>query len=193
MTRAGRSRTSSRCSAAMRLGARWRLSWRELRWSVETVVVAEPLPMALPAPIGYFASAASVSTSGTQLGSVGELEPICRTNPATRKTTANFARRDCLSLSRKGGQLQVLRARAYGGCPLCALSWSRRVWACSREPRLDHVATLANEWFVLNGDHRFLACVRPNGVKCGSHGATASAIASAIGCRASCHRARSSA
>jgi hypothetical protein len=41
--------------------------WRKLQWSVEMVTVPTTLPVALPTPLGYSASAASVSTSTSTL------------------------------------------------------------------------------------------------------------------------------
>jgi hypothetical protein len=41
--------------------------WRGLQWSVQQVTVPTMLPTALPTPLAYSASAASVSTSGTVL------------------------------------------------------------------------------------------------------------------------------
>jgi hypothetical protein len=41
--------------------------WHRLQWSVQQVTYAPPMPMALPAPVGYTASAASVSTSSSTL------------------------------------------------------------------------------------------------------------------------------
>jgi hypothetical protein len=41
--------------------------WNTLRWSVQTVTIPASLPMQLPAPVGYTASAASVSTSSSSI------------------------------------------------------------------------------------------------------------------------------
>jgi hypothetical protein len=41
--------------------------WRKLQWSVEMVTVPTGLPVALPTPLGYTASAASVSASSSTL------------------------------------------------------------------------------------------------------------------------------
>jgi hypothetical protein len=41
--------------------------WNKLRWSVQMVTVPATLPLALPAPVGYTASAASVSTSSSSI------------------------------------------------------------------------------------------------------------------------------